>query len=337
MPKVLVDALMSIEDLYFKSGRVAFNESPNFYDEFVKLLQDTLKTDTKFSKLVAKVIDFDLGEVKRFGNPGKKAPADIAKGSYYAKSGLEKSFNRLSSVLANWSSKQLEVKWMALSDALSKLVSDHPLPSVPESAATAQTLEKAQNSRHAEMLAQPLELDEKAYLAWATDLGFTRPVPDADELASLKSEIDDWVEALWNQNSALWKALVPENGNAATLQGELVRALGRIEAEHFKNGMTNWGDGSGFYEAFTSLIHDTLKSEKSFSRLVKKMIDADIGEIKKSGQVGKAIATGRKPREAAFGGSVLVQCDVEKSHQRLGALITLWCQRHPDPIPFCEK
>jgi hypothetical protein len=67
------------------------------------------------------------------------------------------------------------------------------------------------------------------------------------------------------------------------------------------------------------------------------MIDADIGEIKKSGQVGKAIATGRKPREAAFGGSVLVQCDVEKSHQRLGALITLWCQRHPDPIPFCEK
>ena len=126
-------------------------------------------------------------------------------------------------------------------------------------------------------------------------------------------------------------------GCASSLQGELVRALGRIEAEHFRNGMTNWGDGSGFYEGFTSLIHDTLKSEKNFTKLVKKAIVADIGEIKKSGQIGKAIASGKKPRDAAFGGNVLIQCDVEKSHQRLGALITLWCQRHPEPWPYIGK
>lgn len=332
LPIELANALKLIEDLYFKCGPIAFSESPGFYAEFIRLLQDTLKADA--TKLVMKVIDFDLGEVKRFGNSGKKALADVPKGSYYAKSGLERSFNRLAAVLANWSGKQSEGKWVALSGALAELVSDHPLPSVPESAATAQTLEKAQNSRHAEMLAQPLELDEKTYLAWATDLGFTRPAPDDGEPASLKSEIDDWVEALWYQNQTLWKTLVPAEGSAASLQGELVRALGRIETEHFKNGMSNWGDGSGFYEAFTRLIHDTLKSEKTFSKLIKKTIDADIGEIKKSGQLGRAIAKGRKPREAAFSGSVLVQCDVEKSHQRLGALITLWCQRHPDPIPF---
>ena len=337
LPKVLVAVLKTVEDLYFKCGRVSFSESPNFYDEFIQLLQDALKVDTALTRLVAKVMDFDLGEVKRFGNPGKKAPADIAKGSYYAKSGLEKSFNRLVAVLASWSGKQPEVKWMALSEALSKLVSDHPVPSDPERVEAAGSLAMSQNGRQEVTVVQPLEQDEGTYLVWATDLGFTRPPPDDDEVVSLKSEIDEWVEVLWQQNQTLRKALVPEMGSAPSLQGELVRALGRIEAEHFKNGMMNWGDGSGFYEAFTGLIHDTLKSEESFSKLVKKTIDADIGEIKKSGQVGREIARGLKPREAAFGGSVLVQCDVEKSHQRLGALITLWCQRHPDPIPYSAK
>ena len=101
LPMVLVSVLKPIEDLYFKWGGVAFSESPNFYDEFVRLLQDALKADAAPTNLVAKVVDFDLGEVKRFGNPGKKAPADIAEGSYYAKSGLEKSLNRLLAVLAN--------------------------------------------------------------------------------------------------------------------------------------------------------------------------------------------------------------------------------------------
>ena len=422
LPKVLVNALRPIEDLYFKCGRVPLSQSPNFYDEFSRLLQDALKTDATFSRLVVKVIDFDLGEVKRFGNPGRKAPSDIAKSSYYAKSGLEKSFNRLAAVLASWSGKQPEGRRMALSEALSKLVLDHPLPTVSEPAVKAvnvlpnipselldekgkfhistlflnpalqgvmqkdadflagfngeefekilrskdipefvvdwlasqgkaeyqaiflfeakrapETVAKFLNSKHAKIVLQLLEQDHETYLAWATDLGFKRPLPDDDEPASLKSEIDDWVEGLWYHNQALWKELVPDQGNAATLQGELVRAMGRIEAEHFKNGMTNWGDGSGFYENFTSLIHHTLKAEKTFSKLVMKVIDADIGEIRRSGQVGKAIASGKKPREAAFDGSFLLQSDVERSHQRLGALITLWCQRHPAPVPVDGK
>lgn len=336
-PKGLESVLKTIENLYFKCGRVAFSESPNFYDEVVQLLQDALKAEATFTKLVLKVIDFDLGEVKRFGSPGKKALADVSQSSFYVKSGLEKSFNRLAAAVASWSAKQPEARWRELSEALDKLVSDHPLPNVPENAVIARTPAKSQNSQVKEMVAQPLELDERAYLAWATDLGFARPTLDDDDPVSLESEIDDWVEALWDQNAVLGKALVPETGSAPTLQGELVRALGRIETEHFKNGMMNWGDGSGFYESFTRLIHDTLKSEKTFSKLVKKTLDADIGEIEKSGQVGRAIARGLKPREAAFGGSALVQCDVEKSHQRLGALITLWCQRHPDPIPLSGK
>ena len=199
------------------------------------------------------------------------------------------------------------------------------------------TVAKFRNSKHPKIVAQLLEKDDATYFAWATDIGFLRPSSDDEEPASLKSEIDDWVEQLWSHNQVLWKELVPEKGGAPTLQGELVRALGRIETEHFKNGMMNWGDGSGNYENFTKLINDTLKAEKSFSKLNKKILDSDIAEIKHSGLVGKAIASGKKPRESAFDGSFFLQSDVEKSHQRLGALITLWCARHPDPVPFKEK
>ena len=199
---------------------------------------------------------------------------------------------------------------------------------------TPETIAKFRNSKYPKIVAQLLGLDEATYLAWATDIGFTRPPPDDEESASLKSEIDDWVEQLWSHNQVLWKELVPENGSAPTLQGELVRALGRIETEHFKNGMMNWGDGSGYYENLTKLIYDTLKAEKTFSKLNKKILDADIGEIKHSGLVGKDIASEKKPRKTAFEGNFFFKSDVEKSHQRLGALITLWCQRHPEPVPY---
>lgn len=337
LPPVLESALKSIEDLYFRSGPVAFNESLNFYGAFVDILHDVLKADRAFTNLVLKVIDFDLGEVKQFSNLGKKALANVSRGGYYAKSGVEKSFKRLAVVLANWSVRQTGAKRVEIDEALARLVSAHPLPSLSERDAIAATGAKVKNSQQAEDVRRPWDQDEAVYLAWATDLGFVRAEPEINEPASLKSEIDEWVEAMWDQNSALWKELVPVEGSAPSLQGELVRALGRIEAEHFKNGMMNWGDGSGYYESFTKLIHDRLNAEKTFSKLVKKVLDADIDQIKLSGQMGKAIASGKKPRAAAFGLSVLVQSDVEISHKRLGTLITIWCERHPDLIPFEPK
>lgn len=187
--------------------------------------------------------------------------------------------------------------------------------------------------KHSAIVARLVQQDDETYLAWATDLGFEQPVEDTDgEQGELRSLLDDWVEQLWSQNQTLWTKLVPASGPADSLQGELVRALGRIETEYFKNGMMNWGDG--YLEDLTALLHSTLKDEKSFSPLVMKILDADIAQIKKSGSIGKALASGKKPRSAALNGNVLLEGDTEKSHQRLGALITLWCQRHPEPIPY---
>jgi hypothetical protein len=201
----------------------------------------------------------------------------------------------------------------------------------PRSAAIA---ERFRTSKYPLIVQQLLEVDEPTYLAWAEDLGFELPAPKDGEEISPRQEIDSWVENLDSQNNERWGALVPASGPASTLQGEVIRALGRIESEFFRNGMMNWGDGSNHYENFTKLIHTTLKREKSFSKLVLKIVDADIAAVTRSGEIGRAIATGKKPREAAFSSNFFVQTEVEKSHQRLGALIALWCERNPAPLPY---
>lgn len=199
---------------------------------------------------------------------------------------------------------------------------------------TSDVLAKFRHSKHPKIVAQLLQCDDDTYLAWAHDLGFEMPPPDEDEPFAVRFEVDDWVERLDNANSDLWKELVPAEGSANTVQGELVRAIGRLQSENFKNGMMNWGDGSGYYEAFTDLVHNTLKVEPTFTKLVKKVIEADVGEIKQAGKRGVAVASGKKSRESAFGSNFLIASDVEKSMQRLGALVGIWCQRHPDLIPY---
>ncbi len=199
---------------------------------------------------------------------------------------------------------------------------------------TSDVLAKFRNSKHPKIVAQILQRDDDTYLAWAHELGFEMPPPFEDEPVIVRSEVDDWVERLDNANSELWKKLVPAEGAANSVQGELVRAIGRLQSENFRNGMMNWGDGGGHYEAFTEFVHDNLKTEPTFTKLVKKMIDADVGEIKQAGKRGAAVASGKKSRESAFGNNFLIASDVEKSMQRLGALVGIWCQRHPDLVPY---
>lgn len=197
-----------------------------------------------------------------------------------------------------------------------------------------ETFAKFYSSKHPKILAQLLAREDSLYLIWARDVGYLGSGNIEVAGKSTRQEIDDWVDQFSQRISELYKTLVPAQGVSDTLQGELVRALSRIESEYYKNGMMNWGDGSKFYENLSELIHKTLKSEPEFSGLVKSIIDSDISEIKESGQNGKAMATGKKRREDAFGGNFLIQTDVEKSHSRLGALIVIWCERHPELIPY---
>jgi hypothetical protein len=419
LPQELFTALHGVEEVYFKKGRVAFSSEVTFYEDLIAALEDFLNNGSQMSKLVAKVAEFDLAEIKRFGSPGKRPPANINSASYYTKSKLDKSFQRLMVVIAQCCQRDSESAREKLCAALHSLVSAYPPPSaeirsaldgnvtpkipselldkhrkfdigamfankaleqvvssdpaflggfkgpqfekalgsntVPEyvvswliakgsfeqqasylfaTSRAPEVLAKFRVSKHPKIIAQLLLVDEATYLAWATELGFEMPPPFEDEPAIVRSEVDDWVERLDTNNSELWKELVPAEGIANTVQGELVRAIRRLQSEHFRNGMMNWGDGGGYYEALTELIHKTLKNEPSFTELVKKMIDADVGEIKQAGKRGRSIASGKSSRESVFGSNFLIASDAEKSMQRLGALIALWCQRHSDLIPY---
>ena len=53
-----------------------------------------------------------------------------------------------------------------------------------------------------------------------------------------KAKRYDWKK----EQSRLWRELVPPNGQADTLQGELVRIAGKLSDQAFRNGNMNWDD-----------------------------------------------------------------------------------------------
>ena len=190
-------------------------------------------------------------------------------------------------------------------------------------------------SKHFEITAALLENVDGIYESWARKFGWI-PDPPEDlgldgEPIPIRMQIDYWVETTSEKCNLLWKTLVPEEGVAETVQGELVRAIGRIQGEFYKNGMMNWG--SGFYESFKNYLAFWLTSDATFDSFTKKIIDADIWKIEKSGETGKAIAEGKLSRSAIFGRNILNTTDVEVSHRRIGALVALWCERHVEPVP----
>lgn len=419
LPAELSNVLLRIESTFLKSGRITLPPDQTFYEDFVDALQTYFTNAQPLSNLVEKLVEYDLSEVKRFCNPGKKPPSGIDTAAYYVKSGLRRSFHRLMAALAGSCQRQHMDYWTNCCTQLEGLVSANPQPSaavkasldgnitppipsvmldkqgkfdigsmfsnealkeVVSSDATflagfkgpkfekilsvkkvpdfvvdwlvvhggfeqqasflfvtnrgPEVTARFRDSKHLKVVSQLLLRDDATYLAWANALGFEAPSPCDDEPVAVRSNIDVWVENLDGSNAQLWKFLVPAQGAATSIQGELVRAIGRLQTEYFRNGMMNWGDGGGHYEAFTDLVHRTLKSEASFPKIVKTLIDADVQEIKQVGKEGRAIARGKATREQVFGQNFLIANDVEMSMQRLGALIAIWCQRHPELIPY---
>lgn len=199
-------------------------------------------------------------------------------------------------------------------------------------------MRKFMQSKHNQIAVALLENVDCIYESWAKKLGWIPDSPEDlgsdDEPVPTRMQIDYWLETTSEGCDLLYKTLVPKEGAADTVQGELVRAIGRIQGEYYKNGMMNWGDGSGFYEDFKDYLEVWLKSEDSFDPFAKRLIDADILQIVASGELGKAIAEGKSSRSAIFGGNMLLPTSVEISHRRIAALVALWCERHSEPISY---
>jgi hypothetical protein len=173
-------------------------------------------------------------------------------------------------------------------------------------------------------------LDE--YALWAVDLGLEKEsFKGLAEKSEVHSHVDEWLSKLSLEKNQLWKELVPESGVASTLQGELIRAEGRLSSELFRNGMMNW---DAYYAGLLSLIGVTLGSHCGFSERVKKGLSADIAEVEQAGKKAEAAAKGERARLEVLGESFFVESDAEKALNRLSALIVIWVRNHPELIPY---
>jgi len=108
----------------------------------------------------------------------------------------------------------------------------------------------------------------------------------------------------------LWTELVPPEGQAATVQGELIRAVGRLSDEAYRNGNLNFGRS---HRILCEFLRVNLKHSDVFSTTEIEEIDQWIDRILDA-------------KNPDLSGSTSCYC-------RLTEKAVKWCQSNPDPIP----
>lgn len=108
----------------------------------------------------------------------------------------------------------------------------------------------------------------------------------------------------------LWDELVPPEGQANTIQGELVRASGRLADEAYRNGNLNFDKG---YRLLCGYVREHLTDPEVFApeeiaeidRCIDRFLDAKHPDVRLSGSC----------------------------HHVLREKIVKWCHSKPDLIP----
>jgi hypothetical protein len=113
----------------------------------------------------------------------------------------------------------------------------------------------------------------------------------------------------------LWAKCVPKSGQADTVQGELVRAIGRLASEAYRNGNLNWDEG---YRILVKFLHMHLPDSTVFNPPEVIQIEEDLSVI---GDMGNDSG----PLD--FGGG-------EDAYDRITDRVVEWCAKHPEAIPL---
>jgi hypothetical protein len=74
----------------------------------------------------------------------------------------------------------------------------------------------------------------------------------------------------------IWKTLVPKEGQADTVEGEMIRSIEKLRWEAQENGNINWDEG---FELFCEFLLETLNDQKVFSENEIKEIKTDIDRL----------------------------------------------------------
>ena len=122
----------------------------------------------------------------------------------------------------------------------------------------------------------------------------------------------------------LWKELVPVGGEAETMQGEIVRAVGRLEDEYNRNGNVNWEPG-GYHCEFVEFLKRHLADPSTF----------DPSTVKEIKDAAEQVRLAAEDLETEIVGGEKVQSQKRFADDALEILIKRsveWCEKHPTPI-----
>ena len=81
----------------------------------------------------------------------------------------------------------------------------------------------------------------------------------------------------------LWEDLVPEEGEANSIQGEILRAVGRLAGEDRRNGCVNWDK---YFEELVEFLRARLPNERVFNATQRARILQDLDAVLVNGREG---------------------------------------------------
>ena len=113
------------------------------------------------------------------------------------------------------------------------------------------------------------------------------------------------------EHTRLWKSLVPPQGQAETLQGELIRIAGKLTDEAFRNGNMNWDAAC---EKMWRFVGRHLDDPETFSEKERRLVRDKIEEI---------IRDNASPNLSGDG------C----AYYLIAERVVDWCMAHSTPIP----
>jgi hypothetical protein len=124
--------------------------------------------------------------------------------------------------------------------------------------------------------------------------------------------------------SQLWKTLVPVGGEAETLQGEILRSVGRLEDEYNRNGNINWEPGD-YHCEFVEFLKRHLADRNTFDQTTVQQIRDAAEKVRLAAEDlatkyedGQEIQVQKHSADAAL--KFLMERAVE------------WCDKNPKPI-----
>jgi hypothetical protein len=109
------------------------------------------------------------------------------------------------------------------------------------------------------------------------------------------------------QAQQLWQDYVPDDGQANTVQGELLRVVEKLRDEARRNGNLNWDDN---FELMLSFLSDTLKAQNT-------------GDVQSNQAIANALSRLEDYQEP---------CTDNITYDTLADACVEWCQNHPEPI-----